>query len=127
MSRTFSRRAALAASLLPGCAVAGQISGADPDAALIALCTSHVRNLDAYNSHGGRLEPEDDPLWLAYSATRDAISEARPQTMRGMLAKAQAAKFEARIPEGGENPSGTPAEGWAWDLVQDLLRLEGTR
>jgi hypothetical protein len=28
--------------------------------------------------------------------------------------------------DGTENPDGSPAENWAWDLVNDILRLEGT-
>jgi hypothetical protein len=42
-----------------------------------------------------------------------------------MVAKARAAKAEARNSNGTESPSNCPAENWAWDLVNDLLRLEG--
>ena len=92
-----------------------------PDAELIRLCAQHVVNMDAYNHDAGDLDAEDCPLWLAYASTRDAISNARPQTMDGFLAKARAAKAEARTPGGEENPENCPAARWAWDLVNDLL------
>ncbi len=92
-----------------------------PDAVLIRLCAQHVVNMDAYNHDAGDLDAEDCPLWLAYASTRDAISTARPQTMDGFLAKARAAKAEARTPGGEENPENCPAARWAWDLVNDLL------
>jgi hypothetical protein len=110
----------------------GNAAGADPDAALaaplphpdaelIATCERHSALTDAANAE----EIEDGPAWLAYSASRDAISEAQPQTLAGMRAKALAAKSDARTPDGSENPDGTMAETWAWDLVNDLLRLTG--
>ena len=64
-------------------------------------------------------------LWQAYARSRDAIRDAEPQTMDGLVAKARAAKAEARIGNGFDKPEGTPAEYWAWDLVNDLLRLGG--
>lgn len=57
--------------------------------------------------------------------SRDAIHAAQPVTMAGMRAKALVAKAEARKPDGSEDPCSTPAEHWAWDLVNDLLRLTG--
>ncbi|MFT8245220.1 hypothetical protein [Roseomonas sp. BN140053] len=96
---------------------------ADADAELVALCAQHITNMDNYNRDGGILEYEVDPLWQAYERTRDAIHAAVPQTLAGMLAKARAAKAEARGLRGDENPDNTPAEYWAWDLVNDLLRL----
>ena len=62
-----------------------------------------------------------DPLWDAYKRTRDAIYDAKPRTLEGMLAKARAAKAEAMLLNGGEDPAGSPAEQWAWQLVNDLL------
>ena len=127
MSRP-TRRAVLAGAgavaALPGVAApAGAAPG--PDAALIRLCAEHVANMDAYNASPGILELEDDPLWAAYEETRNAIRDARPQTMAGMLAKARAAKAEARRSDGTEEPEGCPAADWAFDLVNDLLRLHG--
>jgi hypothetical protein len=69
---------------------------------------------------------EDCPRWLDYERSRDAIHAVVPVTLAGMVAKARAAKIEARNVNGTENPEGSPAETWAWDLVNDLLRLEGT-
>jgi len=97
----------------------------DPDAELIRTCAQHIVNLRAYNSRGGRLEAKDDPLWHIYKKTMDAITAAEPQTIEGMLAKARAAKAEAKVLDGGEMPEGCVAGTWAWDLVNDLLRLYG--
>ncbi len=52
------------------------------------------------------------------------MSKAVP-THTPMLAKARAAKLEATMPDGDEEPAGTIAEAWAWDLVNDLLRISG--
>lgn len=59
---------------------------------------------------------------MAYQRTRNAIADAEPQTIEGMLAKARAAKGEATDQAGVERPESGPAAGWAWDLVNDLLR-----
>ena len=68
------------------------------------------------------MDAKHNPLWAAYEQTRDAIHEAEPQSIQGMLAKARAAKIEA-------GPRDDPDDGvairWAWDLVNDLLRLYG--
>ncbi len=92
-----------------------------PDAGLVAVCAEHAINHAAYNRDGGRRELDDDPLWAAYARTRDAITDAVPHTLAGMLAKARAAKAEATHPDGTENPDNCPAARWAWDLVNDLL------
>ena len=102
----------------------------DPDADLIRICAEHIVNWDAYNRYGGHLEPAVDPLWLAYERTLDFISEARPETLAGLAAKARAAKIEALIDERGtkEDLEFTGMHGqWAWDLVNDLVRLQGGR
>lgn len=96
----------------------------NPDAALIATCREHVTNVRAYNERGN-MEDDEDPYWAAYNATRNAISKAKPITPDGMLAKAWAAKAEAALSGGGEDVSGGLAKDWAWDLVDDLLRLAG--
>jgi len=96
-----------------------------PDADLIRLCAQHAVNREVYDRAGGSLDPEDDPLFTSYARTRDAISAAKPTTLEGMLAKARAAKAEAREPDGKEEPAHCPAADWAWDLVGDLLRLHG--
>lgn len=98
---------------------------AHPDAELITLCAEHIRNRAAYNDHGGYLEPEDCPLWIAYERTCDAISAAKPQTIEGIMAKARAAQAEARMPGGDYEPDYGPAGRWALDLVNDLVRLYG--
>ncbi|WP_043838366.1 hypothetical protein [Muricoccus aerilatus] len=95
-----------------------------PDADLIRICEAHPAILKALDKHGSG---EDDcPFWLAYVRSRDAIHTAVPMTLAGMIAKARAAKAEAFNSESGtEIPHGTPGETWGWDIVNDLLRLEG--
>ena len=85
------------------------------DAALAALVDQHIRNRDAVNAYDGPLDVTDCPLWQAYSATLDAIDEAEPQTMAGILAKARAAVAE-------DEQTG---EQWGLDIAHDLLRLAG--
>jgi hypothetical protein len=96
---------------------------ADPDADLIELCERHRIDRDAVNADEGDMD-DDDPVWRAYVRTRDAISDARPQTMVGVLAKARAAKASARMPNGSESVDGMAHE-WAWEVVGDLVRLHG--
>lgn len=98
-----------------------------PDAELIRLCEEHVANLCAYCGSAFDGEFENDPLWHAYERTRDAMHDAKPQTIEGMLAKARATKAEALGVDGKdrEPPFHCPADHWAWDLVNDLLRLNG--
>lgn len=117
--RKFLRGAVVAVS---GITAARAASGASSDASLIALCAEHGANRDAINFADELPDEWDHPLWAAYDRTRDGIGAAQPQTMEGVLAKARAAKAEA----GGDNyPEGSPAADWAWDIVNDLLRLHG--
>jgi hypothetical protein len=46
-------------------------------------------------------------------------------TLAGMIAKARVAKLEATMPDGSVVLSGTVAEGWARDLLDDLLAIVG--
>lgn len=94
-----------------------------PDAHLSKLADQHIANKRAYNSSPGDVDT-DHPLWAAYERTRDALHAAVPQTVVGMLAIARAAKDEAwDSVRGKEDPEGTPAARWSWNLVNDLLRL----
>lgn len=129
-----SRRGVLASAAgllaLGGATAAAPAVASGPDAALdaelIATCAEHAVNVAAYNRAGGAAEESgDDPLWLAYERTRDAISAAEPRTLEGALAKALAAKAEARRSDGSEDPADGPAAAWAWDVLGDLLRLNG--
>jgi len=104
MSRCFSRTSAVAA-ILPLAATAGMVSAAA-----------------AHNEDGGSLDTEDDTLWHAHKRTRKAISEAQPQIIGRLLVKIQAAKAEARQPDGSEQPRGGQAAEWGWDLMRRLLR-----
>ena len=122
--RSTRRAILLGAAVLPGAAAAPLASTPSPDAELIALCARHPALIAAFNT-GNSDGSDNDPLWIAYAASRDAISDAQPQTLAGMRAKALVAKVEARNPDGAEEPSSTPAEHWSWDLVNDLLRLTG--
>ena len=118
----FAAGAVAAKTVLP--AVVGTDTVFNPDADLIRLCEQHDQNRRASNAD---LEDADDDnaLWLAYLDTKYAIDAAQPQTMAGMIAKARAAKGEAAAPDGSECPENGPAARWAWDLVNDLLRLHG--
>lgn len=93
------------------------------DAELIALCAEHILNIDAYNADKSDLEPEENPLWAAYERTRDAISDARPQSIYGLLAKARAAVAEAAMLDGSLLWRSSTGADWAADLTLDLLRL----
>ena len=93
-----------------------------PDTALSDLAARHIANLRAFNT-SDEINGADGPLWAAYEATRDAISAAKPASLDDMLAKARAAKAEATDSKGRERPEGSMAANWAWDLLNDLLRL----
>jgi hypothetical protein len=115
------------AAMPPGVASAASLAPPlppGPDADLIALCAAHPALIAAFNAGDGD-GSDNDPTWVAYRGSCDAIHAARPQTLAGMRAKALAAKAEARTPEGSEAPDNCPAETWSWDLVNDLLRLTG--
>lgn len=99
-------------------------SSSHPDADLIRLCAEHIGNMAAFNASDS--DSDDDPAWLAYERTSAAIGSAKPRTIAGMQAKARAAKAEAKGPDGRDDPYGTHAEKWAWDLVRDLLGSVGT-
>jgi hypothetical protein len=88
---------------------------------LIRLCGEHIANHAAYNADCSGLEPGDNPLWHAYLRTYRAIRDAVPQTLVGIVAKARATKAEATNPDGTVEPE--DATDWAWDLVEDLIRL----
>ena len=68
---------------------------------------------------------EDDPLWLAYEHTRNAVCDAKPQTIAGMVAIARVAKVEGTRSDGTEEPENGVSADLAWNLVNDLLRLHG--
>ena len=127
MTRSLSRRLLFGSTTAAAvvASVPAAIAADHPDAELIRICDAHGALMDLVNS-GVDGDDDDGPTWQAYDQSRDAISSFRPKTTEGMMAKARAAKAEARSPcvEGGpEHPAGTPAEDWAWDLVNDLLRL----
>jgi hypothetical protein len=97
--------------------------GPDLDAELVRLCVEHLARVQAVNDAAD--DQEDGPAWEAYVASRDAISQRRPATLAGMIAKARAAKREATLLDGSVVTPGSMAEAWAWDLVDDLLGLVG--
>jgi hypothetical protein len=123
-----SRRAtiALPASLAAFHAIPARAApqASNLDAELIRVCEAHPGMLDALDKHGSG---EDEcPYWLAYERSRNAIDASRPATMAGVLAKAAAAKREALDREGNTYTwEGTRGGAWAWDLMNDLLRLMG--
>lgn len=132
MRRAAGRRAGLlallAAPALPGAAVLAMTAATPaPDGELIALCQRHAALFEAVNS--GQATPGSDgdcPVWAAYFAACDAIGDAVPVTMAGVLAKARAVIREETLVNGETDPHGNgPAEAWASDIVRDLVRLSG--
>jgi hypothetical protein len=53
------------------------------------------------------------------------VSDTRPRTLEGMQAKARAAKAEALMPDGSEQPDNTIAAHWSWEMMNDLLQMPG--
>ena len=127
-----SRRSFMAGAA--GIAAGGIVAGAaasvpgpeiDPDAELIALCRKHVVSIAAVNEFGG-LGDERDPYWRAYSSTKTAITAAMPATLAGLAAKANVAEAERSSgPDGEPELTSSIGEDWCWQLMDDLLRIEG--
>ena len=108
-----TRRSVLAFTPLAALAVTmpGTTLGAlGSDQAIVALCNQHIANRDAFNA--SPQDSDESPEWDAYRATDRAIGEVKPMTLSGLAAKARAAKVDDE-------------EKWAWDLVDDLIRLGG--
>ncbi|MFT8246611.1 hypothetical protein [Roseomonas sp. BN140053] len=123
LSRRGAFGAALAAAALPAVTLAASAE-ASPDAELIRICAEHPAKLAALHAAPDS-EPDDGPTWQAYERSCEAINAAVPQTLAGMIAKAQAAKVEQLGIGYTTNPEGTLAAPWSWDLLHDLLRLAG--
>ena len=98
-----------------------------PDAWLVALCAGHIENLAAVNGGEGNTDIMadlgDDPGYIRYRESCDAINLVEPKTRIGMVAKALAAKAEAwdGVAKIEDPCGGALAEAWAWQLVNDLL------
>lgn len=95
-----------------------------PDAELIAACAEHARCHRVINADVSDRDCEDHPLWALYLRCESVIDNAQPRTMTGLAAKARAALLEASMPDGHESWD-DGAQGWAADLVRDLVRLGG--
>ncbi|MEJ0047395.1 MAG: hypothetical protein WDN04_15750 [Rhodospirillales bacterium] len=111
--------------------IAGQLEPAElppgaepPDADLIRICREHDDDRRAYDDSEGTGD-DLDALWDAYECSRDVISDAKPQTLAGIVAKAAAAKADAVDADGEESWGGSMGEIWAVDIVKDLLRIAG--
>lgn len=123
----FTAGAVAAKTVLPVARAEVRHGGAPshPDVDLIAVCAGHAAKIQAYNQGDGDFAAlDEDPLWTAYEASRDFISNAKPRTLEGVLAKARAAKAEAVGLDGSDHPGGSMGEIWAWDLVGDLLAMK---
>ena len=90
--------------------LAAPLPAAELDAELIEACSSHIAALDAYDRHGGRLEPEEDPLWHAVEATEATMDKAEPVTLAGLRALAEVARHRA------EKPGADWSDGFTGDL-----------
>jgi hypothetical protein len=95
------------------------------DDALISACADYRARMDEVNNGPEETLDGYGPIWQQYAACRDTISNALPVTIAGLVAKARAAKIEARRQDGSERPENTMAAAWSWDLVNDLIRLFG--
>ena len=95
------------------------------DAELICVCAEHIANRHAFNARAGEVPLEEDPRWNAYRVTMAAVSAAEPRTLSGLAAKARATKAEATQPDGTVMPDDEVI--WAFDLVEDLIRLDDER
>ena len=116
----FTAGAVVARTVLPAVTRAEPVN---PDADLIAACEQHPALLAAYNADPDEWE---GPKCAAMTRTCELIRDAKPQTMAGVVAKARAAKAEALGPSGEEQVDFTSEAGaWAWDVLNDLLRLTG--
>jgi hypothetical protein len=121
-----SRRSILAGTPLAAmfaampCVTLGQINA---DKKLIELCKQHIANMEAFCACP--LDSDVSPHWPPYEATEDAVAKAQPMTLAGLAAKARVAKAEALQPDGKEVYANSAAGNWAWDLVNDLIRLTG--
>ncbi len=114
MTMPISRRAAFGGAAAVATIATTAAAIANPDAELITTCAQHIISMKAYCDGSDMADFDNDPLWLAYEATRDAISEAEPKTMAGLLAIARAAKAESANPDGSEDHEHCPASDWAW-------------
>ena len=94
---------------------------AHPDTDLLEACAEHTRLHAAIKSSLG----DHDPLWDAFDRVCATIGSAKPRSISGMVAKARAAVLEAWMPDGSEDPDGSIAEVWSWQLAKDLARLAG--
>ncbi|WP_305669013.1 hypothetical protein [Falsiroseomonas sp.] len=105
MRSVLTRRGALVASLAAMMVAAPGAAMIDPDAGLVALCTEHAASLERFNALGGKDDFDECPLAARYFAACDALDEASPTTMSGVLALAGAALREA-------SAAGDPNTGW---------------
>ena len=89
----------------------------------VRLSAQYIINMQALENCP--LDADESPFRPPYAATSDAISKARPMTLAGLASKARTAKREAFVQGGEENVCNGSALEWAWDLVNDLIRLDG--
>src|SRR3954447_25209032 len=99
--------------------MADQLSHADAE--LIRLCEQHVRNRKAWENCP--LDSDDNPWWPDYSATREAVLDAKPKTAEGVVAKALATVDEFDVGKGQPLFERDPAARWALGIVGDLIRV----
>ena len=96
---------------------------ASPDANMIALCDMHPALIALVNSESDL--SDDCPLWIAYSASRDAITAWQPATVEGLISLVRVSTVEATWLDGRVDPDGTIAATWSWNVCMGLLRLHG--
>jgi hypothetical protein len=95
------------------------------DADLIAIGEQHIAAYNAGRECKGN-QAAHDVLFERYMQTVFALDNAKPQTIAGMVAKARSARHEAMTQDGTcDTAHSQNATGWAWDILNDLLRLFG--
>lgn len=97
--------------------------GVGRDAALIRICAEHAVNTWAVNTSPDEMD-DAHPLWVTYLHTQRTIDAAKPRTVAGMLAKARIA-VDVLTLNGVVTPENGSGSTWAWDLLNDLIRLNG--
>ncbi|MGK7870978.1 hypothetical protein [Falsiroseomonas sp. E2-1-a20] len=97
-----------------------------PDDEMIRLCGVYVAMCHHYNTVD-MSETDGNAFYARMRDVEDAIDDLPPQTLAGVVAKAQTAiALAGQEPEDTGSWQSSPAGDWARDVVHDLARLFGT-
>lgn len=111
----------------------------DPDADLITLCNRYVAFAREFCNVGQHTHEMlcSDPEWIrcheitcamvpALHAMEAEITDAYPQTVRGVLAKAEAARHQLAADADRDDHAMDPDNALAWSLIEDVLDVIGS-